>query len=119
MEGGARQFMEMVIGPGTWEGELTPEERETATNNAPTFLDESRDPESLTLDPKQLSSFTRPVLLTVGSASAPFFAPVITRLAETIPHARQHTFEGAGHIPHTTHADLFVEVISSFVKDSS
>ncbi len=116
MEGGARQFMEMVIGPGAWEGELTPGERETATNNAPTFLDESRDPESLTLDTNQLSSFTRPALLTVGSASPPFFPPVITLVAETIPHARQHTFEGAGHVPHHTHADLFVEVISSFVQ---
>ena len=118
MEGGARQFAEMVLGPGAW-AELTPEERETATNNAPTFLDESRDPESLTLDTDQLSSFTRPALLTVGSASPPFLPPVITRVAETIPHARQHTFEGAGHVPHRTHADLFVEVISSFVQASS
>ena len=118
MEGGARQFMEMVLGPGAW-AELKPEERETATNNAPTFLDESRDPESLTLDTDQLSSFTRPALLTVGSASPPFLPPVITCVAETIPHARQHTFEGAGHVPHRTHADLFVEVISSFVQASS
>jgi pimeloyl-ACP methyl ester carboxylesterase len=119
MEGGARQFAEMVLGPGVWEGELTPEERETSINNAPTFLDETRDPESLTLDPTQLSSFTRPALLSLGSMSPPFFSPVITRLAETIPSARQHPFEGAGHVPHRTHADLFVEVISSFVQASA
>ena len=35
-----------------------------------------------------------------------------------IPSARQHTFEGAGHIPHQTDADSFVEVISSFVQSA-
>ncbi len=118
MEGGARQFMEMILGPGAWEGEMTPEEREVATNNAPTFLDESRDPESLTLNPKQLSGFTRPALITVGSASPPFFSPIVTRVAGTIPQARQHTFEGAGHVPHSSHPDLFVEVITSFIQSA-
>ena len=119
MEGGARQFVEIVIGPGAWEKELTPEDRKTLVFNAPTFLDESRDPESPTLDTNQLSSFTRPALLTVGSGSPPFFPPVMSRVARTITHAQQHTFEGAGHVPHQTHADLFVGVISSFVQASS
>ena len=35
MEGGARQFMEMVIGPGAWEGEVTPEERELPLTTRP------------------------------------------------------------------------------------
>lgn len=117
MDGGARQFMETIaLGPGAWDGQLTPEDKQTCINNAPTFLDETRDPEGLTLDPAPLARFSRPALLTVGSASPPLFPPVVARLAGAIPGARQHTFEGVGHIPHKTHPDQFVDVLTSFVQ---
>ena len=106
MEGGARHFADTIaLGPGAWNGEFPPEDKQTWINNAPTFLDETRDPEVLTLDPAPLARFSRPALLTVGSASPPLFPPVVARLAETISGARQHTFEGAGHVPHSTHPD--------------
>src|ERR671933_696304 len=47
MESGARQFVETVaFGPGAWE-QLPDELRQTLIFNAPTFLDEQRDPEWL------------------------------------------------------------------------
>lgn len=45
VEVGSRQFMEMVaMGPGAWE-QLPEEVRQKTILNAPTFLDEMRDPE--------------------------------------------------------------------------
>jgi hypothetical protein len=45
-EHAARLVVETIaLGPGAWEGELTPEMREVFIANAPTFLDEVRDPE--------------------------------------------------------------------------
>ncbi len=116
MEEGARQFMEMALGPGAWDEQLPPEAKQTCISNAPTFLDETRDPEGLTLDPAPLVRFSRPTLLSTGSNSPPLFLPVVARLAEAITGARQHTFEGAGHIPHQTHPDQFVDVVKSFVQ---
>ena len=115
MENGARQFVEVILGPGAWEEILNPVDRETFINNAPTFLDEAQDPQSLILDLATLAGFSRPALVTVGSASPPSFSPVVTRVAEAIPDARTHTFEGVGHIPHHTHPDQFVDVVTSFV----
>ena len=43
--GGAEQFIEHVLGPGGWT-ELSPEYRSTFIENAPTFLDEWRDPDN-------------------------------------------------------------------------
>ncbi len=115
MEGGARRFVEMVLGPGTWE-QLPPDHKATFINNAPTFLDEERDPDARTLDPGPLARCARPALLTVGSASPPLFPPIVARVAEAITGARQRTFEGAGHVPHQTHPDVFVDVVTSFAQ---
>jgi hypothetical protein len=47
---GARLFVEtLAFGPDTW-NQLPDRLRETFVFNAPTWLDETRDPESLTLD---------------------------------------------------------------------
>ena len=119
MEGGARRFVDAVIGPGAWEVGLTPEDRQTFITNAPTFLDEARDPDALTLDTVPLASFSRPTLLTVGSASPPLFPPVVARLGEAITSARRHGFEGAGHVPHMTHPREFVDVVTSLLQSSA
>lgn len=117
MEEGARYFMDTIaLGPGAWDGQLPPEAKQTCINNAPTFLDEERDPEAGTLDLRALARFSRPALLTIGSASPPLFRPVVARVADTIAGARQHTFEGAGHVPHDTHPGLFVDTVTSFVQ---
>jgi pimeloyl-ACP methyl ester carboxylesterase len=116
MTGGARKFVEEVgLGPGAWD--LLPlEARETFISNAPTFLDEVKDPDALNLDLATLKSFDRPTLLSVGDASPPMFAPIAQRVADAIPGVSRHTFIGAGHVPHMTHPDDYVDVVSSFVS---
>ncbi len=88
----------------------------TRTRNAPAFLDETRDPDSLTVDLVGLRRFDRPVLLSQGGTSAPFFPRVMAQLAGALPHARRHTFAGAGHLPYRTHPDDYVRVLTEFLS---
>jgi len=119
MEEGARRFVEMVIGPGAWDNFVPDEVKRTLINNAPTFLDETHDPEALTIDLNALSRFSKPALLSDGSASPPFFAPVLEKLAAALPNATRKTFAGAGHVPHFTHPAEYVAAITEFIDGAS
>ncbi len=112
----AEQFVNTVaLGPGAW-GQLPPELQRTFIENAPTFLDEARDPEQLAFDVAWINAFPRPSLFTMGDKSPPIFAPVIARLANAVPNASVFTFAGAGHIPHVTHTDAYIEAIVTFMR---
>lgn len=114
--GAAEQFVESVaLGPGMW-AQLPPEFRQTMIENAPTFLDEANDPEQLAFDLEWIRGFSHPVLLTLGDQSPPTFAPVIAKLAETLPFAEAITFAGAGHVPHTTHPEVYAEALTTFAR---
>jgi pimeloyl-ACP methyl ester carboxylesterase len=114
--GAAEQFVETVaLGPGTW-AQLRPEIRRALIENAPSFLDEARDPESLTFDRDWLGGFSPPALLTLGDQSPPIFAPVVAKLAGALPRAEVLTLPGAGHIPHATHPEAYVETIRAFIR---
>jgi pimeloyl-ACP methyl ester carboxylesterase len=119
LEQGARQFHDMVLGPGGWDSMLTDDERRMLINNAPTFLDETRDPEILAIDTEALSRFGGPVLLSDGSETPPFFTMVLDKLAVVLPGATRMTFTGAGHIPHVSHPEEFVAAIKGFIASAS
>ena len=60
-EGAARQFVqEVAFGPGAWENELPAELRAIFVENAPTFLDELKDPNQLRVDEDALSQLELP-----------------------------------------------------------
>jgi pimeloyl-ACP methyl ester carboxylesterase len=116
-EAAAQQFVENVaLGPGMWE-KLPPEVRRTFVFNAPTFLDEMNEPESvMSVDLARLAAFSRPMLLSEGDQSPPFFGVVLKQIAAALPDAQHHVFHGAGHVPHLTHADEFIDVATAFVN---
>lgn len=117
--GAAEHFVETVaLGPGFW-AQIPPETQKRFIENAPTFLDEARDPEQLAFDPGWVTNFSRPGLLTAGDQSPPIFAPVIAKLAAALPDSERVTFPGAGHIPHVTHPDAYVEAIVAFIRKNS
>jgi pimeloyl-ACP methyl ester carboxylesterase len=116
--GAAEQFVETVaLGPGSW-AQLAPDLQKTFIENAPTFLDEANDPEVLVFDLKWINAFPLPSLLTTGDHSPPTFAPVVSTLADVIPHVEVVTFPGAGHIPHATHPDAYVDALIAFTRNS-
>jgi pimeloyl-ACP methyl ester carboxylesterase len=114
--GAAKQFVETVaLGPGTW-AQLPPDVQQTFIENSPTFLDESSDPEQLAFDLEWIKGFSRPSLLTTGDQSPPTFAPVVAKVADVLLSVEAITFPGAGHIPHVTHPDAYVETIMAFIR---
>ncbi|MGX2030948.1 alpha/beta fold hydrolase [Methylocaldum gracile] len=114
--GAAEQFVEtVVLGPGSW-AQLPPEYKKIMMDNAPTFLDEAKDPEQLVFELEWIKEFTRPALLTLGDQSPPIFGPVVGKLAEAMPRAEVLKFPGAGHIPHATHPDVYAKAIIEFVR---
>jgi pimeloyl-ACP methyl ester carboxylesterase len=113
-EDGARVFAEQIFGPGTWESEIPQELKRTMVANAPTFLDEERDPDIASLDVAKLANVTAPTLLTVGDATDPAFSVVVARLAELLPHAELVTLAGAGHVPHRTHPTEYAALLTRF-----
>ncbi len=118
METAAHQFMDNVaFGPGAWQ-EFPPEMRRTTVENAPTFLDEERDPESRTIALPGLAGFSHPVLLTQGDQSAPFFPVIMDELAKALPRAERLTLVGTGHVPQVTRPDEYVRTIESFIERS-
>jgi pimeloyl-ACP methyl ester carboxylesterase len=115
--GAAEEFVDtVVLGTGAW-AQLPTKVQETLIENAPTFLDEARDPEQLAFNLERIKEFSRPTMLTRGDQSPPIFSPVVTSLAEALPCAEIHTFHGAGHIPHATHPDAYVEAILAFTRN--
>ncbi|GAA0686718.1 hypothetical protein GCM10010193_45750 [Kitasatospora atroaurantiaca] len=106
----AELFVETVaFGPGAW-AQLPAPLRHTFVRNAPTYLDELRDPDALDLDLEALSRFAEPVLLTRSDNSPPMFEPILDRIALDLPQAESHMYFGAGHTPHVTQPEEYVRV---------
>jgi pimeloyl-ACP methyl ester carboxylesterase len=113
-EQAAKLFVENIaFGPGAWQ-QLPQQIQQTFVYNAPTFLDETKDPEGLYIDTGKLSHFNKPTLLTQGTQSPPFFLLVLDQLTKGIPNSRRMTFEGAGHVPHISHPRQYVQVVKDF-----
>jgi pimeloyl-ACP methyl ester carboxylesterase len=119
MEEGAQTFVdEIAFGPGAWPG-LPEPLRRTFVFNAPTWLDETRDPDALDLDLAALARFDRPALVTEGEASPPFFRTVVRKVAAALPRATHATFPGAGHVPHLSHPADYVHRVEEQVRSVS
>ena len=115
VEGGARQFVEEIaLGPGAWEMLPAPL-RATMIDSAPAFISEQRDPLWHTIDTRELARIACPVLLTQGDASPAWFRAIVARLADATDGAQVHTYRGAGHAPHITHPDAYLEAVTSFL----
>ena len=114
----AQRFVETVaFGPGAWDT-LPQAIRDTFIHNAPTFLDESNDPEGLGLDLKSLAAFEKPALVTTGTESPPFFKPIADAVAAALPLSTFSIFEGAGHVPHLSHTQTYVETVSRYCREA-
>jgi pimeloyl-ACP methyl ester carboxylesterase len=113
--GAAKQFVESIaMGPGMWD-KLPPALQKTFVENGPTYLDECRDPDQLTIDLEQVGAIALPALISRGDASPPMFPAIVRIVARSIPGAEEMLFPGAGHVPHTTHPNEYVDAITAFV----
>ncbi|HEX5164100.1 MAG TPA: alpha/beta hydrolase [Thermomicrobiales bacterium] len=116
MEAGAALFVDSVVGqPGNW-GRMSPEAQAAMTRLAPTFLDENLDPGMTELDLDPLKAFQQPTLLSYGDTSPGYFAAVVLRIARVLPDGRVLVFAGAGHVPHRSHPDAYVDALTGFMQ---
>jgi pimeloyl-ACP methyl ester carboxylesterase len=114
--GAAEQFVDTVaLGAGSW-AQTPPEIQAQLIENAPTFLDETTDPDALVLDVGFLRGFEKPILLTQGDQSPPAFAPVVTKLVQAGRRVAVRTLRGAGHVPHLTDPDAYVATVLELVQ---
>jgi len=114
MEKAAEEFMEKIaMGPGSWK-QLPDVAKNIFINNAITWYDEIHDPQSLQIDLTSLAVFKKPVLLSAGSKSPSFFPLVIDEIKNSLPQAKKITISGAGHVPHMSHSEKYVELVRNF-----
>jgi pimeloyl-ACP methyl ester carboxylesterase len=114
IEQASREFIEkIVLGPGAWD-KFREEEKNNTIYNAPTWYDEMHDPQSLQIDLNTLQAFKKPVLLSQGSESPPYFPLVIQKLKNAIPQAELITIKGAGHVPQSSHPEKYAELIRHY-----
>jgi pimeloyl-ACP methyl ester carboxylesterase len=85
-------------------------------DNAPTFLDEARDPEQFLFEVERLQNIAQPTLLTLGDQSPSQFRPVIERLSGVMTSASVLRIPEAGHVPHVTHPDAYAGAVQDFVR---
>lgn len=112
--GAAERFVDDVaFGPGAW-ARLPERLRATMAGNATTFLDEALAPDSLTVDEAALARYTGPVMVTSGGQSPQLFQPVAEHLATLLPQAHRVEYADAGHVPHVTHPEAFVNEVRAF-----
>ena len=90
--------------------------REVFITNAPTFLDECRDPDALQMDLDALASFDKPALLSSRTENTPFFGPVVDIIASRIPGSDRITTQGANHVPQISMPDRYVELVMTFAN---
>ncbi|WP_327675526.1 alpha/beta fold hydrolase [Kitasatospora sp. NBC_00458] len=100
----------IALGPGAWE-QLPAPVRHTYIRNAPTYLDELRDPDALDLDLTALNRFTEPVLLTQSDDSQPMYGEVLDLIDLSLPKPERHLYHGAGHAPHLSQPEEWVRVM--------
>ena len=95
-------------------GELPEPFRAVLEANAPTFLDEQRDPTSGSIDAAALARTTVPLMFTYGTEGPRWYRAIIAELTLLVPAARVVAITGAGHIPHATHPDQWVATLLAF-----
>ncbi|MGK5733378.1 alpha/beta fold hydrolase [Streptomyces sp. URMC 124] len=113
---GVRRFTEEVaLGPGSWEA-LPDRVRATLVANGRAFAAEQSDPGWASLDLTRLAAWTGPALLTYGTESLPWLPPVTVELSRTMRRAKLRGLEGAGHIPHVSHPEVFAAMVRRFLE---
>lgn len=119
-EGAARQFVdEVAFGAGAWDHGLPPEVGEMFVRNAPTFLDELRDPDHFAVDADARSALEVPVHVTQGSERPPTFARVLDRLQALLPRLTRETIEGAAYGPQAATPGAYVAVVTRAVRQAT
>jgi len=110
--GGARVFAEKIgFRRGSWLGLFDREQRATMVSNANTWLDQHADSTARNPDIATLAWARFPVTLFVGVRTHPLHSLMADALATRLPLLRTVRIAGAGHAPHVTRPEDFVNAL--------
>ncbi len=116
LEGGARLYFDRVAAPPRgWAG-LDPAHRRALVHNAPTYLDQYRDPDALRIEIGELVAFDGPALVTRGDRRPPFFKRMAEMVAAAMPGTRSELIPGTAHDPQVTHPGAYARAIESIAS---
>lgn len=113
IEAGTRLFVDMAFGSGAWE--RFPQVREAFLFNAPTWLDEWHDEAISTIDLAALPAYTAPALVSYGTESPAGLYDIVARVAAALPRGELVEIPGAGHVPHRTDPERYVQLVTRFL----
>lgn len=112
-EAGTRLFVETYShGPGGWD-RIPPDRQQIMLANAPTWIDEMRDPGAWSVDIASLAAIPHLILLTYGDQSLPFLPAVVSNLSDVLPNVQTKLIAGAGHVPAGSHPEEYAAVITA------
>ncbi|MEM1434497.1 MAG: alpha/beta hydrolase [Pseudomonadota bacterium] len=118
LEAGTTLFVEAVaFGPGSWAA-FDDRTRACMLANAETWLDQSRDPERLAVDPAGLEHFAGLKTLVGGTASLPAFRLTNELIRKQLSAARERLVDGAGHGGIFSHGSEVAAVIAEHLEES-
>ncbi|MFJ8434919.1 alpha/beta hydrolase [Kitasatospora sp. NPDC094019] len=109
-------FAEQVAFGEHWRELFTEPQRAMLAANAPTFLEQFRDPDHYALDLAALAAGPVPITLTVGTDGPPAVRRITGILAERLPAAAVRTITGAGHAPHLSHPAEFAAALAGHLE---
>lgn len=114
IEAGTRRFIDMAFGPDAWQ-QLPQRLKEAFMFNAPTWLDEWHDDAISTIDLAALSAYRAPALVSYGTESPSGFREIVIRVASALPGGELVEIPGAGHVPHRTDSERYVQLVTRFL----
>ncbi|HXW67669.1 MAG TPA: alpha/beta hydrolase [Thermoplasmata archaeon] len=117
VETAAAQFVDQFSSePGAWD-RLPELVRARFRANAPRWVEEFDDPETLSPAPAPLAELLIPVLLTEGSQSPPFLHRITAALARLLRNGQVRELPDVGHVPHLTRPQQFVGVVLTYLLE--
>ncbi len=98
IEKGTIQFIENVaFGKGSWESIFDEGERRIMLANCHTWLDQSRDPQRLNIQPAGLNNFKGRIIILYGASTLPVYKDVIVELDKMLKSKKIIEISNAGH----------------------
>jgi pimeloyl-ACP methyl ester carboxylesterase len=118
-EDAAREYHEQLAGSSGGWARLSPSDRRIRVVNAPTYLDQSLDPDALGIELDSLGAFEQPALLTYGDLRPPLFRRIAQMVVAALPSAQEIEIPGTAHNPQVTHPDAYARVLTEFASTAA
>ncbi len=118
IEKGTIQFIEKAaFGDGSWENLFDKSERRIMLANYHTWLDQSRDPQRLNIEPLKLNNFKGDITILYGTETLPVYKDVVIELNKKLYNKQIIKVENAGHGGLVTNPYMVSQIIKKYLMN--